>query len=561
MMADQAVSSTAPTTGLIDAVRLLHQVRARRRVNAWSVQGLRSAKRMLLIGTIVIPGSLFLVLGFTLVMAIKFGESPSQEQAEMLLASLLLVSFATALAGSLSTAMQSLFASDDVRFLVSLPIPVRAIFFDRLGEIARGAAPGVGFGLASCLAYVLGRAEDYRFVFFGLMSVMLLCATAVTMGASTTAITVRYAKPSHSQRILLFLSMALIFGTALIWRASNTYEESQSHMILDPVLAFSPAGWARSALVRSVGSEPQSAIPFVLLQLAALVGLTIVGARVFASTYTSNIERTEIASIRTVTRRSSPVGRRILRLVPRTSVHWVKREWLLLSRDFSRMSAAILPVGSVAVWITLSFIWGNPAGNPQGDQFWLAHSPVLLLPWGISLGSTVFAIGSEGRGFELIRVLPISASGLMRAKYFAYMVPILLICVSVAFLSAIIKPGSSTNTWQLVLQTAVLTVLVCVIDISFASISPRFDRGHAQRSTGIFARITSAGIGLALSGLVIFAMSNTPLGDPDLLPVLGGSSANQSAAVAAVAFVLAILLPALLLRSGRKRLNRSLASR
>lgn len=207
-MVDHVVPGAARTPGVIDAVRLLHQVRARRRVNTWSVHGVRSVRRMLLMGTIVIPGSLFLFLGFTLLMAIKFGQSTSQDQAEMLLASLLMVSFATALAGSLSTAMQSLFASDDVRFLVSLPIPVRAIFFDRFGEIARGAMPGVGFGLASCFAYVLGRAEDYRFVVYGLLAVTLLCATAVTMGASTTAITVRYAKPSHSRRILLIVSMA-----------------------------------------------------------------------------------------------------------------------------------------------------------------------------------------------------------------------------------------------------------------------------------------------------------------------------------------------------------------
>jgi hypothetical protein len=562
MATSMTTDPVRPTPGVVDAVRLLQQVRARRRANKWNHHGLRSARRLVLFGTVVVPSVIFAFLGFTLLLAINFGKCDTRAEAETLLATLLMVAFATALAGSLSTALQSLFASDDVRFLVSLPIPVRAIFFDRIGEIARGAVPSALFGMATCLAFVLGRAEDYRFVAYGLLAVSLLCATAVIMGASTTAITVRYANPSQSRRILIGLSLVLIMLAAVVWRLVT----SRDGMVDPPtvvrvLLWILPSGWARSALVRSVGSDPQTALPLVALQVAALGGLLVVGARVFASTYTSNIERTEIASIRPTVRRSSPVGRRILRLVPRTSVHWVKREWFLLSRDFSRMSAAILPVGSVAVWVALSFVWGATAGHSTGDQFWLSHLPVLILPWGISLGTTVFAIGAENKGIELIRVLPISAGALMRAKYFAYVIPILLVSESVAVISIAAKPGSTEDAWLLVLQTAILSALFCAVDISFAAAAPRFDRDHAQRSTGFFARLASATLGLMLAGTAIVGLANTSIGDPDLIPTVSGDGMDQSRVIAALALSLAIGLPILLLRFGRKRLTRTLNNR
>lgn len=551
-------------TSVLDGIRLLHQIRTQRRANQWNTPGARSMRKLVIIGAIVVPGVIFLFLSFTLVMAISFGKTTSDDQANALLATLLTVAFATALAGSLSTALQSLFASDDVRFLVSLPIPVRAIFFDRYAEIARGAIPGALFGTATCIAFVLGRAEEFQFVAYGVVAVFLLSATAVTLGASTTAITVRFARPSQTRAILLSLSFGLIMGTALIWRTTNLNGNSvQEHPIVHSTLSLLPSGWARSALVRSVGSHPQTALPLVGLQLATLIGLSIIGARVFASTYTGSIERTEVASIRPTVKRSSPIGRRLLRLVPRTSVHWVKREWFLISRDFTRMSAALLPVGSVAVWVGLSVFWGTGAGTTRAnqDQFWLSHLPVLILPWGISLGTTVFAIGAEGRGIDLVRSLPISASGLMRAKYFAYLVPILIISETVALISLLAKPGPTLDMWLLVVQTALLTGLFCAVDIAFASAAPRFDRDHAQRSTGFFARVAACSIGLMLAGFLIIGITHSPIGNPDLLVSLGQQSGDRSTAVAIVCLLIAAGVPILLLRNGRKRLARTLGHR
>ncbi|HRA46990.1 MAG TPA: hypothetical protein PK819_02855, partial [Thermomicrobiales bacterium] len=369
------LASGDDTTDVWSAVRLLQQMRRRRRSHLIGSQSVRSARRLIVVATIVVPGASFLFMGFAIAMAIAFGKSQTQDQAEALLATMLLVSFATALAGCLSTALQSLFMSQDVRFLVSLPLPVRAIYYDRFGDVARGAIPGSIFGLSICVGYVLGRAQDYRFVVFGMVAVFLLTATAISLAASTTAITVRLSSPTHSRRILIAASLVILVLTAVTWRLTGAASsDSPDHPVIQAILGTLPSGWARSALVRSVGPDPQTALPFVALQVGILILVTVVGAKAFATTFTENIERTDLGAVRMVRRRSSPVARRLLGLVPRTSVHWVRREWILISRDFGRVSAAILPVGSVVVWIIISFFWTSGTGV-SGNTFWLTHAP------------------------------------------------------------------------------------------------------------------------------------------------------------------------------------------
>lgn len=149
----------------------------------------------------------------------------------------------------------------------------------------------------------------------------------------------------------------------------------------------------------------------------------------------------------------------------------------------------------------------------------------------------------------------------MRAKYFAYLVPILIISETVALISLLAKPGPTLDMWLLVVQTALLTGLFCAVDIAFASAAPRFDRDHAQRSTGFFARVAACSIGLMLAGFLIIGITHSPIGNPDLLVSLGQQSGDRSTAVAIVCLLIAAGVPILLLRNGRKRLARTLGHR
>src|SRR4029079_9503892 len=179
-------------------------------------------------------------------------------------------------------------------------------------------------------------------------------------------------------------------------------------------------------------------------------------------------------------RRSSPVGRRLLALVPRHLMHWVKREWILIGRDFSRVSAAILPIGSVSIWVLMSLIW-TPGNGTSASAFWLTHAPVLILPWGISLGTTVFAFGSEGPGIDLLRSLPIRPSLLLWSKYLAYVIPILLVSGTLALFSVVVRSGNSRDVWLLFVLTAALTATFCAVHLGMAGTGPKIDCWHCPQ--------------------------------------------------------------------------------
>jgi Putative ATP-binding cassette len=539
---------TDPLPSLLDSYRVLAGVRRMRRANGWSVLKMRSPRRLMVIASVVMPGAAFLFLGLAIAMAITFGRAGTQGQSETLLSTLLMVSFATSLAGCLSTALQSLFLSSDVRFLVSLPIPVRVIYFDRFGEVARGAIPGGLFGMAICLGYVLGRAEQFRFVLFGFVGVSLLCATAISLAATVTALAIRLSSPQKTRPVLISISLGLLLLTSVGWRLfGSSASSADSHPVGRQVLSFLPSGWAREALVRAVGQNPGTALPFVALQVGMLMLISGIGASAFATTFAGNIERTELTSVRISRRRSSPIGRRILGLVPHQFVHWVKREWLLIGRDFSRVSAAILPIGSVFIWMLMSLMWSQAGDRSGAANFWMTHSPVLLLPWGISLGTTVFAFGCEGRGIDLLRSLPIRPSLLIWGKYLAYFIPIFLISESMALLSIVVRSGSSRDVWMLFVLTGLLSATFCAVDISMAAIAPRFDRDHVQRSTGFFARIAAAAGGLLVAAVLVTAVSLSPIGDSALLTSLGADEPTVSATVWLTLAIVGLALPVALL--------------
>ena len=547
--------------GMVGSFRILSGVRRMRRANSLSNYRSRSARKKIVMISLLVPTALFLFFGFATVIAMSFGRTQDADRSQTILCTFLLVSFMTSLTGCLSTALQSLFLSRDVRFLVSLPIPVRVIYFDRIGEVARGAVPGALFGMAICLGYVLGRAEDFSFVVFGFVAVGLLSATAISLAAAITSVAIRIASPARIRQVLIGISLFLLAVTSAIWREyGSSAARAERHPIGQAALDFVPSGWAKEALIRAVGTQPATALPLVALQIGVLLLVSGIGASSFAVTLTGNIERTELTPARISRRRSSPVGRRLLAMVPRHLVHWVKREWILIGRDFSRVSAAILPIGSVSIWVLMSLIW-TPVDGTSASAFWLTHAPVLILPWGISLGTTVFAFGSEGAGIDLLRSLPVRPSLLLWSKYLAYFIPILLVSGMLALFSVVVRSGNSRDVWLLFVMTAALTATFCAVDLSMAAVAPRFDRGHVQRSTGFVARMFAAFGGLLIGGVLVVGLVGSPLGGNRVLSELGVSRIQESTATWMALLATGVTVPFLLLFMATRNVARWMRSR
>ncbi len=109
---------------------------------------------------VVIPG--LFVIGLLLFLGIGSGltQAVSDQDAGSMLATLLTLTAVAAFIGSTTTALQSLYLSNDLPFLMTLPVPLRVLYGGKLIEAMTGAVPAAFFGLVVLAAYGASRAES-----------------------------------------------------------------------------------------------------------------------------------------------------------------------------------------------------------------------------------------------------------------------------------------------------------------------------------------------------------------------------------------------------------------
>jgi len=556
------ISATPDLRSDRSLIRTLAQARITRLRRNTSLTAGTNRGDGLIKGLVLIPTAVLLFLAATVVTAVSFGQADTVDSANALLRAMVLVSFATVIAGCLTTSLQSLFLSEDVQFLVSLPIPVRLIFFAKFMDYAMGAIPGALFLLAVCLGYVLGRADSFAFVILAIPVVLTLTVTAIFISALITATVIRLAPARQTRLMLILTSLTILVGTSLTWqRVGNldpTFEGSPGQPDTWSRVMLLPPGWATSILAGMAGDDRSLALPYLGLLLGTMILIGAGAARLFSITYTRNMERTDLARSSSLPRRPPRAARLLLRLAPRALLHWVKREWILVGRDFSRLSAALWPIAGAGLYAVIALWQGIASGNHDGE-FWLSHGPLLLVPWGISTGTAVFAIGAEGNALGLIRSLPVKPGMLVLGKFFAYLIPIASISLSIGVAAIAFSPGSTRDNYLFLVLVCILSAVFCGVDIGVSAMAPRFGAEHVQRSTAFAGRAISLIAGLAAAFAVALGLGMSPFGRESIGNLFFKSDAGSQTIVWLSLLAAGILLPLASMRIGTGRIGKLLA--
>jgi hypothetical protein len=174
----------------------------------------------------------------------------------------------------------------------------------------------------------------------------------------------------------------------------------------------------------------------------------------------------------------------------------VLKEWLVMFRDLRRLSGAIWPVGMVAVY-TIALSRQNSHSSSGELRFWLSNAPLALLPWGASLGISIYAFGTEGRNLELLRSAPVRPSGIFFAKAFASFVPVFIAAEAATLIVTTVRNATGEQTLGMVGIVAWAAIGYVLIDASASALSPNFDADHVQRSTSFAGRANGIIIGAA----------------------------------------------------------------
>ena len=379
------------------------------------------------------------------------------------------------LLSSFGVLLQALYLSGDMDFLLSSPVPIRAVFFTKL---LQAVLPNFGlialFGLP--VLFGLGLAGHYWILYFPLVVLTMVALALAGAGLSALLVMVvaRVFPARRAAEILGFVGALLAFTCSQAGNIYNSFGHSTSVSGAQVSNMFSllvrfntlwlPLNWAGQGLV-ALGEGrwlPGFLLVSLTLGLSGAIFMFSLGTaeRLYYSGWAGmqvvSRRKKKLRSVRpsTSTEISSPgstvVGLPLLGLgrflpAPVRGIIW--KDFLLLRRDLRNLSQLISPLIFGIVYSFMIFNIGNqPSAGQAGAPDWLMNSLGVVLTYA-NVGMSLFvgwmllgrlsgmAFSSEGRNYWVLKAAPLRAVHLLAAKYLVAYLPTL--ALGVFFLAGI----------------------------------------------------------------------------------------------------------------------------
>jgi putative ABC exporter len=213
------------------------------------------------------------------------------------------------------------------------------------------------------------------------------------------------------------------------------------------------------------------------------------------------------------------------------------KDWLGFRRDVRRLTrllpALLLPLGYAAAL-------SQPARSLSG--FWSNVALVTFLSMFMSSALASPSIPSERRGFQLLRLAPLTMWQLLRAKVFIALPPVLATMLVFSVAVAVTSKSGAVQLLELVVFGVWLAAGFVSISVSGGAIDPHFESTDDRRSVGVLGTLTSIGGSLGFSVISIGALALFLFGEQ-----AAGGAANLGPIPSSPALGVAMILGGLLL--------------
>jgi ABC-2 type transport system permease protein len=353
---------------------------------------------------------------------------------------------------SFGVLLQALYLSGDMDFLLSTPIPIRAVF---IAKLLQAVLPNFGlislFGIP--LLFGLGISSSYNIIYYPLVLIVMLALALSAAGLSSLLVmlVVRVLPPRRAAEILGFLGAVLGFACSQIGNFSNSLGRNLdvsgkqiTGIFMRSNTPWLPLNWAGQGLV-ALG-EGHWISGFLLLGVT--LGLASV-AFWFALVTAERLFYSGWAGMQVVARRkvtqprrpsqsdTTDLASRLVRFIPAPVLGIVQKDFLTLRRDLRNLSQLISPIilGVIYTFAILRNSGEPPPGRGEAPTWFmdsfrvvLAYSSVgmsLFVGWMILSRLAGMGFSHEGKNYWMLKVSPIRTSHLLAAKFLvAYLPPL-----------------------------------------------------------------------------------------------------------------------------------------
>ena len=164
------------------------------------------------------------------------------------------------------------------------------------------------------------------------------------------------------------------------------------------------------------------------------------------------------------------------------------KDWLSYRRDIRRLSrmlpALLFPVG-------YAFAFLRPSQSIT--SFWTEVFLVGFISMFMSTALATPSIPSERRGFQLLRMAPMTMAQVIRAKVMLTLPPVLVLTLGFSMVVATVSRSGVAQYVELAVLVVWLGIGFVSVGVSAGAIDPRFDASDDRRAVGIVG--TLAGLG------------------------------------------------------------------
>jgi ABC-2 type transport system permease protein len=485
------------------------------------VNGFLRAKRGKKIGYLFAAFGILCLLGFILFLSVSFlnllrspdllryigDTAPFLEGIPTMLVSVAAIGI---LFTSFGVLLQALYLSGDMDFLMSAPLPIRAVFISKL---VQALLPNFGIMCLFTLPILfgLGISGHYYFLYYPVvvLVLVLISLTAAALASLMVMVAARFVPARRLAEVLGFVVGTFFFVFSQSARFMNfDVNDQQMTSMLKMTGRFnqpwSPLAWTGRGLVALGKSDWVHAAGFLAATLL-VTGLVFtvslwVSERLYYTGW-SNLQNNRRRPKAKIAARSAEVRREkpqnpFTRWVPPSIRAILVKDTLVYRRDLRNTSKLITPLILGVVYAISMLSSGGRGFEGQGEApAWFMDTLsslmvfgdvalALFLGWMLVANLAGVSFSQEGKSYWMLKAAPVSTRQLLTAKFVIGYLPPLLLCSIYLLVLEMLKKAALFSTVVSLLAVWMILAGLTGIYLAFGVRGAKFDWENPSQAYG-----------------------------------------------------------------------------
>jgi ABC-2 type transport system permease protein len=474
---------------------------------------------------------------------------------------------------SFGVLLQALYLAGDMEFLLSTPVPIRAVF---IAKLIQAILPN--FGLTSLfvlpILFGLGISSGYNFLFY-IFLIFILSALALAAASITSLVVMSIARLFSPRRIaevlgavVAIISLVCSQSGQLFRFADTNVNPSQAASMVNAFSRFnspwSPLAWAGRGVLGLGEGNWLTGIGYTLLILVLSSGLfygALVSAEKLYYTGWARVQgswRRKKSPAKSFSAKKQPTTTWLEKRTPSPTRAIMVKDFLVLRRDLRNLSQILSPLifGIIYAFVFTKTGKQIPSTTPEVPVFIdqmlkssLSFTDIalsLFIGWSLASRLAGMAFSQENKSYWMLKSAPVSIRQLLAAKFFVAYIPTLIIGALFLGFFVVLQPAKLAGLPFSLLVYALSMVGLIGVSLAFGVSGAHFNwddpRKMQSGSSGCLSALLSLvyfgfSLMLFLGPTLLFSALGLPLMYGQLLGLLLGGGLSVMGLIAPLKIV------------------------